>query len=324
MDICICRPDHPCTIIFKALMKDPKSLILLLLASFSLVLSIVLGYYFINETKKTKPELIAVTPASPQKDSLQVKYVNTINDLGSLPAPKINGLSDADARIKMEELYRLKEEISAILKNTNSSKADLELARLKIDELQKRVEELRNRNDDIEQENKRLSALLKQITGDLNPTVTPQNKPVNTDSKIPADNKLIENNGSSVFTAYNLSLSAIEANTGEETIVAGQTEKLVGSFTVKNNLSQLSNAEMMIVVLQPNGKVLQSSPWESGTFMTNEGKKIYSCKVKFDYRKGEAKQCNFSIAADSYSGGSYTLQIYYNGILLGRMIKILS
>ena len=305
-------------------MKDPKSLILLLLASFSLVLSIVLGYYFISETKKERPAVIAVPAPPSQKDSLQSKYISTVNDLGSLPAPNSNSLTDADTRTKIEELYKLKEEISAILKNTNSSKADLELARQKIDELQNRVEELRNRNENIEQENKRLSALLKQIAGDINLNEQSNSRPAGNEIKIPAENRSFENTVSSVFSAYNLSLTAIDANSNQETILSSQTEKLVGSFTVKNNLSQLNNAEMMVVVLQPNGKVLQSSPWESGTFMTQEGKKIYSCKVKFDYRKGEAKQCNFSIAADSYSSGSYTFQVYYNGVLLGRMIKILS
>ncbi len=305
-------------------MKDPKSLILLLLASFSLVLSIVLGYYFITESKKQKQEVIAVLNSSSQKDSLQTKYASTVNNLGSLPVTNSNGVPDTDTKTKIEELYKLKEEISAILKNTNSSKADLDLARQKIEELQQRVEELRNRNENIEQENKRLSALLKQIAGDINLAEQPTSRSGSNEIKIPAENRSFENTGNSVFTAYNLSLSAIDANSNQETILSSQTEKLAGSFTVKNNLSQLNNAEMMVVILQPNGKVLQSSPWESGTFMTPEGKKIYSCKVKFDYRKGEAKQCNFSITADSYPSGSYTFQIYYNGVLLGRMLKILS
>jgi hypothetical protein len=80
----------------------------------------------------------------------------------------------------------------------------------------------------------------------------------------------------------------------------------------------------VVVVLQPDGQVLQKSAWESGTFETRDGKKIYSCKLRCDALQGEAKQLNFSLSADSYQKGNYTMHIYHNGVLIGRASKILS
>ena len=81
---------------------------------------------------------------------------------------------------------------------------------------------------------------------------------------------------------------------------------------------------MMVVVLQPDGRVLKNSEWDSGSFNTPDGKKIYSYKLSFNYAKGEQKQLLFSLKADKYQKGNYTMQVYYNGILIGRVSKTLS
>ena len=76
--------------------------------------------------------------------------------------------------------------------------------------------------------------------------------------------------------------------------------------------------------LQPDGRVLKNSEWDSGSFNTPDGKKIYSYKLSFNYAKGEQKQLLFSLKADKYQKGNYTMQVYYNGIMIGRVSKTLS
>jgi glutathionyl-hydroquinone reductase len=77
--------------------------------------------------------------------------------------------------------------------------------------------------------------------------------------------------------------------------------------------------------MQPNGKVLKNSAWETGIFETKEdGRKMYSQKIRFDYNKGETKRCNFSVIADNYPKGNYTFQIYHNGVLIANTVKTLS
>ncbi len=306
-------------------MRDSKSLIFLLLASFSLVLTFVIFYYFFNETDKEKVNIALPKSGIAPKDSLSAKYASILKDLNAVPTATEIQSDSANAALftQLGALYQLKNEITTILKNSNSSNADLDLARQKIAELQQRVEQLNNRNNNIEQENKRLSALLNKLASNLNLPENLVSAPLNNTltPKINPEPSPFINPSTAVLSAYNINLKAIGSENGTETNAAEETEKLVGSFMVKNNTSPFNNTEMMVVLVQPNGRVLQPSPWESGTFATPEGKKIYSCKVKFDYRKGESKQCNFNINTDQYQKGNYMLQLYHNGVLVGKFVK---
>lgn len=260
--------------------------------------------------------------ASATRDSLQKIYAATIKDLDKRLD---SSLSYADTlkgslNVKLEEFYKLKTEISNILKD-KSSNADLGLARRKITELQRRIDELLGKNNEVEQENKRLYAMIKQLSADKN---TEQSvRPVVFDSKPVPDKSTAPEN---IFQAYDLRMSAVMVIDDKEleTYQSMQTDKFVGSFIVKNNNAINNVAEMMIVVVQPDGKVLQKSSWESGTFQTLEGKKIYSCKMRFDYTRGEPKKLLFSLSTDKYMKGNYTMQVYYNGIMIGKIYKTLS
>jgi hypothetical protein len=133
-------------------------------------------------------------------------------------------------------------------------------------------------------------------------------------------------NPTSTFTTSDIHLTAmmVDGDKEQETFQALQVDKFVGSFYVKNNLSQFNNTEVMVVVLQPDNKVLQTSAWESGRFETREGTKIYSCKIKFEYSKGENKKLSFSLNSDKSQKGTYTVLIYQGGSLIGRMTKTLN
>ncbi len=167
-----------------------------------------------------------------------------------------------------------------------------------------------------------LNAVISQIkthetNPDKNPKTTPIVKPVSSEKN---------NTVYQPFTASDLRLAAVmnAAENETETTLAEKTEKLNGSFTVVNFNSQLSNAEMMVVVLKPDGRVLKNSAWDSGTFNTVDGKKIYSYKFNFNYNLGEAKRLLFSLKGGSLAKGNYTMEVYHNGQLIGRMVKTLS
>lgn len=79
----------------------------------------------------------------------------------------------------------------------------------------------------------------------------------------------------------------------------------------------------MVVILQPNGKVLQNSTWETGVFYTREGKQLYSNKLRFDHQAGENKKLQFAISADKFLPGKYLVQLYHNGAMIGKTQKLL-
>ncbi len=311
-------------------MKDSKTLLLLVVSVLLILVSCALlwtwGYNFNNFTKNKQGTVYIIkdstASANATRDSLQKIYRATINNMGTLDstwtqADSLKGNLD----VKLSEFYKLRNEIAVILKNP-AKKEDLDLARQKIGELQKRVDQLRDKNLDVEKENKRLYAVLQQLTNEQKQAV--QNiKPVVFENREPVNN----NNAATTtaFTTSDIRLAAMMVDEGkeQETLQALQTDKLVGSFSVKNNASQYNNTEVVVVILQPDGKTLQNSAWETGRFDTREGKKVYSCKVSFEYNKGETKRLSFSLNTDRSLKGNYTVQLYHNGTLIGKTVKTL-
>ena len=257
------------------------------------------------------------------RDSLQKFYSLTINNLDiSLDSTRNNADSlKGQLDTKLGEIYKLRNDINGILKNRGATKADLGIAREKIGELQQRVDELRNQNTGMEEEKKRLTSVLEQLNNDMRGLE--QNA-----KRLDEENKILTEkiNLASVFVASEIKFTPVTVKNSkeQETSDAKKTSKLIISFTVQNNISESANAEIIIIVTQPDGQVLQNSVWDAGSFETrNEGRKTYSLKMKFEYQKGEPKHLLFSLNADTYQKGNYTLQIYHNGILIGKTVKTL-
>lgn len=308
-------------------MRDTKSLSLLLLSSVLFLLSIILlctwGYQYYHQIQDDKTKVAKVAPSAVPdgtRDSLLKIYQVTLNGLDNrldtawYYADSLKGNLD----INLREFYRLRDEIATILQAKAPNTTDLETARKKIVELQQKVTQLRYRNNDVETENAKLKALLEQMTKET--------QGIEDNSRlIEKENKALtaKVNAMASISAVNLNLAALANNDQQETTDAKQTEKLVGTFTVKSNMS--SKCDIVVVVMQPDGQVLQKSAWESGSFETAEGsKKIYSCKLRCETSKGEPKQLSFSLTADKYLKGNYVMQVYHNGVLIGKLNKALS
>ncbi len=313
-------------------MRDAKSLLLIVLSFLLFVVSFTLlwtwGYrvYIKSPADRVKTESVhkdSLTADNGTRDSLQKIYSATINNLDTHIDSTWNNMDSLTNRLdlRLGEFYRLRSEIAVLLKDHGTT-ADIELARQKIAELQQRVKDLLNKNLDVEYENKKLAAVLQQLS-DNNKTIVPTVQRTTNDNKVPAEKTEPPVAG---FAATDLHLTAMMTNADreQETSLAQETEKLVGSIVLKSNTVQNNNNEVVVVVLQPDGQVLKNSAWESGTFLSDEGKKVYSYKLRFDYSRGEAKRLFFSLSADSYQKGNYTMQVYYNGLLIGKMLKTLS
>jgi hypothetical protein len=124
-------------------------------------------------------------------------------------------------------------------------------------------------------------------------------------------------------TDMNITGLAEDDNKFIETNNADQTIKINGSFVLKNVHSDLKKGDIHIVISKPDGKLLQSSTWDAGTFETSNGRRIYSTKVKYDCDIGESKKINFSISADQYPKGNYSFDVYQNGYIIGKGAKVL-
>ncbi len=259
------------------------------------------------------------------RDSLQKIYSSTISDLDSrLDSTKTTADSiKTQLNVKLSEIYKLKGEIDGILKNRGATKADLQLAQTKISELQGLVDELRGQKNSMEEEKQRLNDVLAQLSGDFNGLQQ-------TMKKLDAENKMLAEkvNQASVFVASELKLVPITLKNDKEieTNVAKKASKFVISFAVQNNINEYNNADVFVVITQPDGQIVKNDDvWESTTTSTANGSKIsYTRKVRFDYEKGETKHLFFSVNADEYLKGNYTVQLYHNGYAIGQTSKTLN
>ena len=311
-------------------MRDTKSLLLLLVSLLLVLVSFVLiwtwgySYYTKSETAKTNtiyPVADSASIANKVRDSLQKVYDATLQEMDlQLNSTLIHSDSlQNELEVKLAEFYRLRTEITAILKNRPLNN-NFAVAKQKIGELQTKVEGLKEKNQVVDNENKKLNEVLNEISKAERNT----DKNTNPATIVKTANPERPNPVFSAFTASDMRLAAVTNTDENETALAEKTDKLTGTFTVMNFNSQLTNAEMMVVVIKPDGKILKGSGWDAGTFTTPEGKKIYSYKFNFSYSRGEAKRLAFSLKGGTLSKGNYTMEVYHNGLMIGRVIKSLS
>ncbi|HET9057604.1 MAG TPA: hypothetical protein VFN30_12230 [Chitinophagaceae bacterium] len=310
-------------------MKETKSTLLLLVPIVLLLLSLLLLFKWglqLNQLQKavqplTLPKKDSITFVSALKDSLQKIYNITLSQLDN---QLTNALVSTDSLAtgidtKLSDFYKLKNEISAILKKPASA-VNLQLIEQKINSLQAMVNVLKSKNKDMEEENQRLNTMLATLREDTKPFQQNSNPSISIAQSVSSTAPLLGN-----FTLSNMHLSALMTDEEKEmeTSLADLTDKFAGSFTLKNN-SSYKQVEIAVVLIGPDGQVIKNSEWETGTFETKEGRKIYSYKTGFEYLKGEIKKVSFSLNIENPTRGNYTMQVYQNGTLIGRVQKILS
>lgn len=337
-------------------MRDSK-ISFLLVISFVLIFASflalgILGYTFYRKVDKAMVMQSAPQPADRIRDSLLTVYSQTIQQLEKKLGATYTSADSLEnsLSLKLDEYYRTKDELIALISNPTSD-SDFELARKKIDELQVRMAALRRTNANISEENQKLYTVLDEIrkqsitaTNTRNTTPTPAppltvstvdaqqeaaegelevSRPVSIASRAALEepkNRMTPvekpvNVIKRYFQTSDLSIEKVDSRNDTETM------ELIGSFAVKNISNETAKGDIMIVVTQPNGKVLQKSGWESGTFYSEHGKKIYSCKLRVENESGEARKLTFSLMGDKSLTGTYTFQIYHNGMLIGNTSK---
>lgn len=291
-------------------------------------------YHFYYKIPVPAPATVTTPASKPAaKDSLKVvpsladtffraSISDTSRPLGYMDAARqdVDLLKD-NLESKLEDFYRLRNEIKGLLDHRDTL-ALTAANNQKIKELQEKIAALRFVNMDVEKENKRLNALLNQLKSERQ-TVKPTPPIVSrVQSAVPEKN----NETGNLFLLYDLRFSAIDARGGQETETnkADQAEKLSGSFRVKTQVIDNGEAELVVMVIKPDGSILQQSAWEAGVFDTPDGKKVYSKKLRFEYNRGEPKQLRFLLEAEKLERGNYTLKIYHRGRLIGKINKILN
>ncbi len=299
--------------------KNKNTLLLALVSIFVVSLFLILGFISNNNTNTTATTAQKKELAT---DSLKAKFNTTVNkfDNSLLEASK-NDTTFKVNQTNLLEYIRLKNEIGNLLNDTLSIEG-LELAKKKIQILEYKIKALNNRNLNIEADNKRLNEIINNLQTKNNKLeIKPIVSSNNVKNIIPSIEKPIQQSNSLIAINPTFSGFFVDNNRTKETNSVEVMQKINGSIEIYSN-ANLSNAEIVIILTQPDGQAVRNNEWETGVFTTKEGiRKIYSAIVRFDFKTGESKLCNFSINTNDIPKGKYTLQVYYKGIQIATSAK---
>jgi len=304
-------------------MRDSKNL-LLLLVSIGLMGTWV--YHLYDKSRYSThlaPALVKDTTVTQEavRDSLQKLFSEKTHELDTTTTVTDSLRGSLDST--MSKIFDLRRQIGEILKNRNATNADLKKARELIAEYQQRIQEMKAQNTDLESERTRLNGVLAQLNDEMKGLQ-------DNVAKIAQQNKDLSAtiNEASTFIASDMRLSIVTTKSGDretEVTSARKADKLIFSFTLQNNIASTTSYDVYVVIVQPDNKVLQTDVWGADHFETKtEGEKAYTAKVHFEYNKGERKKLVYTIQPDNFLSGTYTMQVYQNGVSLGEATKQLN
>ena len=305
------------------MLKDPK-IGLLLLVSVALFGTWIYHFYDKTHYRQHTVEVLIKDSLATQeaiRDSLQ-KLFNEKSyeaDTIRLSADSLRGSLDSTR----SKIYALRNQIAGILKNRSATREDLKKAKGLIQQYRENIEDLKTVNTDLESERLRLTGVMTSLNTEMDglqkniQRLTDENK------------QLAEQiNNASIFFASDLNLSAVATRPGNREIEAStakKASKFVFSFTLQNNVVNSSYYDVYVVIVQPGNKILQNDVWGADYFTLKSGTaKPYTTKVHFEYNRGEKKKILYTLQPDEFMPGTYTMQVYQNGVAIGEATKMLN
>ena len=99
---------------------------------------------------------------------------------------------------------------------------------------------------------------------------------------------------------------------------ARQIEKLKVNFNIaKNDVAPVEGKDILIRILQPEGKVLFDVARGSGTFMYNGREEFFTAKQEILFDNTEQELTFFYEKGSEFAPGQHTLEVYTDGYIMG-------
>lgn len=298
-----------------------KNLFIGILAAALLVLAGLFIYDHNDKTVQLKTSETEVAKITTEKSDLQTEFDASLARLDSLTT--MNTSMQEQLASKDADIAKKKAEIRSILNKRNATSAELAKARElisqlnnQITDLQEQIVALQNENTTLREENADLVSRNENVIRSLDSTTT-----VNTGLTQKVD-------VASTLNASNISITPVKIKkNGKEKVKtrAKKVDKLMVSFDVNNRIIQSGSTDIYVIVIGPDGKVVTTTP-DSGTFDTrDEGTRNFTAKLPVNLETAKSKNVEFGfVPGDHFVTGSYKIQIYQNGFLIGEGVRQLS
>lgn len=296
--------------------KNYKNAIIGVLAAGLIAVS---GYFLYakNESSLTIQQKEAqIETVSAEKSNVQNSFDASLARLDSMAT--VNTSLAGKLTEKNNEIAKVKTEIRSILNKKNATASELSRAKTLIASLNEKISSLEQDVARLTQENQILTndnVVLKQEKESLN-----QNLAATTVVKQELEKKV---DVASTLNASNIVITPINVKkSGKEKVstTAKRVDKFVVSFDVMNRIAQPGMTDVYVLVIGPDGKAINTG---SETFTTrDEGDKTFTAKVPVDLETAKKKNVEFAfVPGTTFIQGSYTVQIYQNGFLIGQGTK---
>lgn len=277
------------------------------------------GYtmYSANKSDSTiQQQQSQIAKVSDEKSDIQTSFDASLARLDSMSTAN-NSLNTQLAE-KNTEIGKLKTEIRTILNKKNASASELARAKKLIDELNEKISgleadvaRLTTENQALTNDKVVLTQEKEKLTQDLATTTEVKQ---NLEKKVDV---------ASTLNASNISITPVDVRkNGKEKVssTAKRVDKLVVSFDVTNRIAEPGTTDVYVVVIGPDG-----TPMNSGgeTFTTREdGDKNFTAKLPVEIETAKKKNVEFAFApGNKFQQGSYKIQIYQNGFLIGEGVR---
>lgn len=278
-----------------------------------------LGIYTISDKNKSGEQITQqqtqIAKVSEEKTDIQKNFDASLARLDSFST--LNNDLQGKLTAKNTEIDKVKKEIRSILNKKNATAAELSKAKKLIDDLNGKITTMEADIARLTDENKTLSSDKVALTADKEKLT--QDLTTTTTIKQELEKKV---DIASTLNASNIVVKPIDIKKdGKENVStkAKKVDKLLISFDVDNRIVQSGETDVYVLVTGPDGKLLAPESVQAATFTTREeGDKPYTAKVPVNL---EAKKKNVEfgfVPGTTFQKGSYKVQIYQNGFLIGE------
>ena len=274
------------------------------------------GYaiYAKNDTTKIiEQKETTIAKVADEKSDVQANFDASLARLDSMST--VNKGLEGNLTEKNNEIAKVKTEIRSILNKKNATAAELGRAKTLIASLNEKITSMEADIAQLKQDNQLLTndnVVLKQdkeaLTKDLATTTQ-----VKQDLEKKVDIASTLNASNIVITPINVKSNGKE----KVSTTAKRVDKFIVSFDVDNRIIQTGSTDVYVVVLGPDGKAINTS---AETFTTREEVAMpFTAKMPVDLETAKKKNVEFAFMPGStFMQGSYTVQIYQNGFLIGQ------
>lgn len=108
-------------------------------------------------------------------------------------------------------------------------------------------------------------------------------------------------------------------NTGKEMERAKKVDKIRTSFTVqKNTITKPGKKLIYVRILTPDGRVLSEKTDDSNKFDFNGVRGLFSAKKEIDYKNEDMQVTIDWIKIDEFPVGEYNVEVYADGVDIGK------